>query len=372
MTDFRLAGRLLLKALALFAAVNLMFAAADQLPALGRISAYNTLFPGRPRFPFGETPDLAYNFSLFNLEAMMASHELAGARKAPDEYRVLLLGDSSVWGTLLRPEETLAGYLNAGGYALSDGRRLRAFNLGYPSMSLTKDVMILARAREYQPDLIVWLMTLESFPRSQQLASPIVQQNAPAVRALITEAGLPIDPDDPNLIAPAGWERTLIGQRRNLADWLRLQLYGVPWAATGLDQFYPETYIPRADDLPEDVTYYGFQPPAFPDDALAFEVLAAGMRAAGQTPVWLVNEPMFVSGGKNSDIRYNFFYPKWAYATWHAQWLERVTREGWPYLDVWDAIAPGEFTNSAVHLTPRGSEQLAARLAQWIITQANR
>ena len=368
--DPRFIRNVLIKAALLFVAANALFAAVNPLPALGQLSAYNALFPGRPRFPFGETPEKAYNFSLFNLEAMFASHELVGVRKLPDEYRVLLIGDSSVWGTLLKPDETLAGYLNAGGYTTRAGRRVRAFNLGYPTMSLTKDVMVLTRAQRYQPDLIVWLMTLESFPRNKQLSSPIVQQNAATVRQLIADYGLHLDPGDPNLAEPSFLERTLVGQRRNLADLLRLQLYGVPWAATGLDQFYPDTYTPRAEDLEPELNYYDFQPPKFPGDALAFEVLEAGLRAAGDAPVLLVNEPMFISHGQNSDIRYNFYYPKWAYDEWRRAWVEQARSNGWTYRDLWDSIAPGEFTNSAVHLTSLGSSQLAAQIGPMIVELA--
>jgi hypothetical protein len=65
--------RVVLKALLLFAVFNLAFAgfATEQL---GRLSAYNVLLPGRERFPFGEEPDRAYNLSLYNLDAMFASH----------------------------------------------------------------------------------------------------------------------------------------------------------------------------------------------------------------------------------------------------------------------------------------------------------
>ncbi|MCZ7670394.1 MAG: hypothetical protein M5U34_26160 [Chloroflexi bacterium] len=34
---------------------------------------------------------------------------------------------------------------------------------------------------------------------------------------------------------------------------------------------------------------------------------------AGDVPVLLINEPMFISSGRNSDLRYNAFYPRWAY-----------------------------------------------------------
>ncbi len=84
-----------------------------QCAPLGQVSLYNVLTPGRLRFPFGENPAQTYNLSLYNLDAMFASLALTLPPNRPDEYRVLVIGDSSVWGTLLRPAETLPGQLNA-------------------------------------------------------------------------------------------------------------------------------------------------------------------------------------------------------------------------------------------------------------------
>ena len=61
------------------------------MPALGRISLTTRCFPGRVRLPYGEDPQADYNLSLFNLEAMFASHEVS-ARPKPDEFRVVLIG----------------------------------------------------------------------------------------------------------------------------------------------------------------------------------------------------------------------------------------------------------------------------------------
>ena len=83
MMDFRFALRVLIKGLLLFAAANLLFAALQPLPAIGQLSAYNGIFPGRLRLPYGENPDRAYNLSLYNLDAMFASHEIAAGPKPP-------------------------------------------------------------------------------------------------------------------------------------------------------------------------------------------------------------------------------------------------------------------------------------------------
>jgi hypothetical protein len=43
---------------------------------------------------------------------------------------------------------------------------------------------------------------------------------------------------------------------------------------------------------------------------------------------------------------------------------------GWRYLDLWDAIEPVEFTNTAIHLTPEGSAQLANLIGQEILSES--
>lgn len=74
---------------------------------------------------------------------MFASHIIEAEPKPNDEYRILLFGDSSVWGTMLKREETLAGRLNAAELSTCDARLVRAYNLGYPTLSLFKDLMVL-------------------------------------------------------------------------------------------------------------------------------------------------------------------------------------------------------------------------------------
>jgi hypothetical protein len=368
--SLRFVGTVVLRALVLFAAANLLLALGDPLPALGRVSAYNVIFPGRHRLPYGEDPDRSYNLSLFTLDAMFASHEVA-APKPADEYRVLMIGDSSIWGTLLRPDETLAANINAGGYTTQDGRRVRVYNLGYPIMSLAKDLLLLDFAMRFQPDMIVWPVTLESFPYDKQLFPPLVQHNPGPTRSLITDYRLRLDPNDPSFVRESLWSRTLIGRRRALADLLRLQLYGVMWSATGIDQDYPAEYDLRQEDFEVDYAFHDLQPPHLTSGDLAFDILAAGHAVAGEVPVLIVNEPMFISRGKNSDIRYNFFYPRWAYDDYHRLLAEEAERRGWHYLDVWDALPASEFTNSAVHYTPAGSAQLGSLVGPAIVELAN-
>jgi hypothetical protein len=367
--DSRFFRNVLLKGLALFFILDLTFAA---VPAgLGKASLYNRLFTGRERFPFGENPAQSYNLSLFDLDAMFASHLIAASPKPDDEYRVLLIGDSSAWGTLQRPEETLAGQLNAAGLTTCDGKTIRVYNLGYPTITLTKDLLVLDYAMRYDPDLILWGVTLESFPDDKQLTTPLVANNAARVDDLTARYNLSFDANDPALVRPTFWDRTIIGQRRALADLIRLQLYGVLWSATGIDQSYPLDYVPAQYDFDIDESFHDFQPPVLDESRLAFDVLQAGIVAAGDVPVILFNEPMLISEGKNSDLRYNFFYPRWAYDQWRKSMAGKALKNGWTYLDLWDLIPDiTYYTNSAIHLTPAGEAFLARRIGQAIVEES--
>jgi hypothetical protein len=363
--------RVIIKGVILFLVINFLFAPLSPLSIIGQMSAYNIIFPGRVRLPYGENPDQAYNLSLYNLDAMFASHELAAREKPAGEYRVLLMGDSSVWGYLLKPEDTLSADLNAANLKTSDGRSVRIYNLGYPTLSLTKDFLLLSVAMHYQPDLIIWLVTLESFPVAKQLDSPIVQNNSTIMRYLMAKYVINLDPHDPRFVTHNFLESTLVGERRALADILRLQIYGVMWSATGIDQYYPASYEPPQADLPSDATFHDMQPPVLPTEDLSMNILSTARMMSGNVPILFVNEPIYISHGKNSDIRYNFFYPKWAYDQYRQAFAETCQQESWQCLDEWNLIPPNEFTNSAIHMTPLGTKILATQIEQSIYSLAN-
>ena len=80
----------------------------------------------------------------------------------------------------------------------------------------------------------------------------------------------------------------------------------------------------------------------------------------------LVNEPMLISDGSNSDIRYNFFYPRWAYDAYRQQLAEHAASRHWNYIDLWDLVPASEFTNTAIHLTPAGERLLADKILEAI------
>jgi hypothetical protein len=318
--------------------------------------------------PFGENPSEAYNFSLDNLDAMFASHVISGDEKMKGEYRVIVIGDSSTWGILLKPEETLTGLVNAD-LLDCDGRLINVYNLGYPTLSLTKDIMILEKAMQFKPDLIIWLVTLEAFPLDKQLTSPIVANNLTYIRQISKKYDLQLGLTEPVEMPLTIYDKSIVAQRRALADLIRLQLYGGMWSATSIDQIYPAEYERAQVDLKKDTAFHGWAPPEMNEEELAFEILDAGEKIAGDVPIILINEPILISNGENSDIRYNFYYPRWAYDQYRKLLADYSIDHSWKFQDFWDIVPMDEFTNSAIHLTPAGENILAGHLVQEIRTE---
>ena len=347
----------LVKGLLLFLILNFAVGLIPVGNTWGKLSLYNLVWPGRARLPFGENPAAAYNLSLYDLEAMFASHEINAGPKPADEYRIILIGDSGTWGTLLEPQDTLSGLINADGLTASDGRTVRAYNLAYPSMSITKDLMILKKALTYEPNLILWPVTLQSFPNQIQIETPLVANNPQRAIPLIETYNLPLKDDLSAFTQTTYWDRTLIGRRRTIFDALQLQFYGMMWAATGIDQTYPTDYTPAQRDFEaDDAAFAGWASGEMQRIDLLTAALTAGANLASDVPVLVVNEPILISTGENSDIRYNFFYPRWAYDQYRSWLAEDASQSDWAYLDLWDTVPGAEFTNSAVHLTPAGSQ----------------
>src|SRR5689334_23891831 len=101
-------ARVLFKASCLFIIIDLLYAFVA--PHVSKISAYNSIFPGRTRLPFGTRGD-PYSVTVDNADIMFASH-LISAPKQSNEYRVVLLGDSSVWGEGLGAHEVISEQWN--------------------------------------------------------------------------------------------------------------------------------------------------------------------------------------------------------------------------------------------------------------------
>jgi hypothetical protein len=126
------------------------------------------------------------------------------------------------------------------------------------------------------------------------------------------------------------------------------------WAATGIDQSYPENYPEAMRDFAENIAYRSYQEETFSADDIAFQVLSKGQEIVGDVPIVFFNEPILISEGENSDLRYNFMYPRWAYDAYRTFVSNYFDETEMSYYDLWDNVPQEEFTNSAVHMTPAG------------------
>ena len=133
--------RLLAKGIAVFLIFEFGFYALH--PSLAWLNVYNLPALKRLRFPISTHAPEDNALDVENLDAMFASH-IVSQPKAKNEYRVLVLGDSAVWGIGLTPDQTLPGQLDALGLKCGN-KDVRVYNLSFPRSSATKDLMILER-----------------------------------------------------------------------------------------------------------------------------------------------------------------------------------------------------------------------------------
>ena len=143
-------------------------------------------------------------------------------------------------------------------------------------------------------------------------------------------------------------------------------MLGFLWAGTGIDNhegLQPWT-APLSPDVSDQLDYEGWHPDESGDllNSLRLDVLYAGFKIAEEAPVVLVNEPIFIAEGKNHDLRYNAFYPRWAYDEYRQWMLEWTDREDLHWLDYWNALPSTGFVDQNFHRSSAGEEEFAKLL----------
>ncbi|MBN2117078.1 MAG: hypothetical protein JW730_10925 [Anaerolineales bacterium] len=362
--------RVLLKAILLFVAANVIFALVK--PPLGRITLYNSMIPGRLRFPYEEKASfytVGYSVPINeDFDAMFGSHVIS-RRKASNEFRLILLGDSATWGFGLAADEMLSEQINRLDIQTCDGRVVRAYNLAYPFSYLTRDLLLLDKAMEYRPDLVFWLISLSTLePKATE--TNFIAPHWRRYGQLSDAYELKLTHFSPPIQEPAFWDRTIIGQRKHLKNIALTQTFGVLWAGTGIDNhesLRPEPDLP-SPDVEDSLDYEGRLPEESSDlfDSLLMDVLVTAYDVAGDVPVILVNEPIFVAEGRNHLIRYNGFYPRWVYDEYREFMVEWTDEHDHKLLDYWNAIPPEDFADAYFHRRVSGEKHFAELLAREI------
>lgn len=345
--------RIVLTAILLFALFNYGFALIPD-SALWKLSLYNNVLAGRPRFAQEDDINLLFN-----------THELASSEQYPNQYKVIVLGDSSTWGYLLNPEETFSGVINSSDLETCRKQPIHVYNLGYPKLSLFKDLILLQEAMKYEPDLIIWMITLNSTLREYE-QHPMVNENPEIAQALIDEYDLEIEL---NSIEKLSFQqKTFLARRNDIARFIQYQLDGIRWESIGEEGHKKFEQIGL--DVDADNTFGGLLPPTLDPHLIQFDVLNAGTLVAGDIPLIMVNEPIQIVTGENKEIRYNKNYPRWAYDQYRELMNIRSEQNHWEYQDFWDILPPTEFTDSAVHRTVDGEKILADKITSVILEAA--
>lgn len=364
--------RLLVKALLLYVAVNLAFSYFN--PPVGKLSLYNTLVAGRERFPFERTRGLQaiYNVAIFeDLDALFASHIISAAPKPADEYRVILLGDSSVWGLGSEADNTITEQLNRLDLKSCDGRNVRFYNLGYPGPFVLKDMLLLKHALTYQPDMALWFVTLYSFTPTELEEDAFIAPHVTEIKQIVDT--YEIKDYTRGFDQQRFWDRTVFGQRVRMKRYFELQMFALPWQATGIDYQQEEVKFWKTD-IPADETYLNRYNSAeewnkvkhsFTDD-----ILDAGTQLAGDTRIVFVNEPIFAADPNQYPLRYNAFYPRWTYDAYREYLSFKMSDSGYIYADLWNVIPNEEFSDDPFHLTTQGEQMLAEKLSPYILNNS--
>jgi hypothetical protein len=349
-------SRVLIKAICLLVLVNFLYALVDS--PVSNLSAYNLLFPGRTRLPFGIVGD-PYTVTVEDVDAMFSSHLIA-APKAQNELRVGLIGDSSVWGEGLGAGQVISEQWNRMNIPCVD-KTIRVYNLGYPHPSVVKDLVILDKALEYEPDMIIWFVTLNTL--ISQRVNPFLAANRERTADVLNTYEISFKQGKALIeTKPDFFEKTLMGQRSHLARKIKLEMLGVIWTATGADTNTLAQDDPPDFDIGDDLRYRGMEPPEAIKDFLLLSALSAGYALAGPLPILIVNEPMYIARGANTRVRYNDAYPRWAYDQYREALAVQAKSSGWDYLDLWNAIPRKFFLDASLHLGARGERLLIEKL----------
>jgi hypothetical protein len=333
--------------------------------AIDRLSLHNSIVPGRERFPIGTADE--FTQTVYSLDALFASHEVSSLSRDRDgEYRVFLLGDSATWGYLLAPDDTYSANITARGARLPDGRRVVAYNLAYQRTTAMRDLLVLDYALQYEPDMIVWLVTARTFLEKRQ-PHELLDANPARTDALLTRFDLTVD-DFADEVPRVSANGPLLANIDHLSDLFRLQLMGVPWAVTRMDHNLAQIYEPLQNDFEERVGFESFdEPQPVPDDFYRLDVMSSLSELAEGIPLLVVNEPMFIADGENSDLHYNAMYPRWVYDQYRQMMFALAGANRWSYVDYWDAVPADEFTNTDLHITAGAAAAFSDQLLEDIL-----
>lgn len=358
-------GRVLIKAIALLIIFDAAQIAFDLAGTLDGWRLYRSCTPPTERLGLA---DQIGDPIWWTLDPLLDAHQIAQP-KAPDEFRVIFLGDSATFCLYCRSTEAIPSVFTQLG-ATFDGKRVVGYNLAYPGSDWLKDVLILKHALKYQPDAIVWLVTAkwtgdQPLPQEPD-AHLITRVNAAELPALARQFNLDTWETERYADADAWYQRSIFMRGGRYRDWLLLLVRSfrnvLIYPNKDLTQEYllpgdPVTTkpVPAIAEINSALPGYG----TFPNRQ--WDLLRAGqqMAAKADVPLLVVNEPIYLASGPNTDINYNPFYERNLYDRFRAALADFTRRHAMTYLDLWSTLPAENFSNTSLHYTLDGNRRVA-------------
>ncbi len=320
-----------------------------------------------PLFEHGQRLHPLTGMQIMWLDPLLRQHEFCW-RDKPREVRIALFGDSAVFGFPLPAEQTFSALVNQRLDAA--GIPAHLFNLAWVFTYQMRDTVILHEALAYDPDLIVYVMTLADLTHVAPTAYPIplvrffeLNTDALARLAAAPPAGLQEPVERYRVVADRSRWLVTADRMRQLGYLTRAASRSV--AGTLARRVGAE---PAAEPLPVPARKTAYDCEAtLRQNALFFQDFEqwnpledlADIRARRGIDVLVVNGP---DEPEPDGECFNRRYSKALFSEYN-RWLAAETaRLGLPYLDLHDLVAPENFIDS-LHVTAAGHRQIADRVA---------
>jgi hypothetical protein len=301
----------------------------------------------------------------FWLELLLRQHEVCWRRGNDGEARVFLIGDSGPLGFPGPADQAVAGVLNR--RFDETGVRAHVFNFGLVTTYQLKDALILRLALDYQPDVILYPITLGAFihvaPVIFPSLSPLMDANMVALREFA--AGKPAGLGEPLERYRASFAqeppRGVLWKLRQLGTLVRSAVRHYAKALTRLLTGEEQKLIAAADKgwydcartkQQEQKHFVGWQ---------SWNVLAWLEQVSRERgiPVLLVNWPtQRVPLGEC----YNPHHTRTAIEEWDVWLRNEAAARGLTYLDLREMLGSGDFVDTR-HIMPHAHRKVAEALA---------
>ena len=358
------------KALLLFVVFDVLQAAAHLDRRLESLSIYRRMVPPMARL------DIMRDYPtpvMWRLEPLLDAHAIGGP-KAPDEFRVAVLGDSGSFDLFSPARDAIPGQMTRLGATIG-GRKLRAYNLSYQTPNPLKDLVVLEHALQRSPDAIVWFVTLydlaaDAPPPFRPDVHLVLRVNRDDVRDLAARFSISTWETRALFGKPdRWWRRSILFQGDRYRDWALLVARGALDAVTPGDP--SDTWRARrpwigSAPLPEQPLFRDLGPDDPPMPNARWKTLEAGKALAdeGRVALLLVNDPIFRASGPRSDREYNSYYGRAIYDRYRAVLARYCAERGIALLDLWDFLAPPEFGDTPQHYLPGANARIARAVTE--------